>query len=70
MPLYEFSCSCGQREEVLRPVWSLDAPWICKKCGRAMRRVEFPGSTVIIEPVLHLPSEAHIPDYGIIPPRR
>ena len=46
MPLYSYSCpSCGETEDVLRPVGQRNDPVVCKKCCHPAVRIEYPGST-------------------------
>ena len=50
MPLYSFSCpSCGETEDVLRPVAQRNDPVICKKCCHPAVRIEFPGCGFTID---------------------
>ena len=37
MPIYEYQCDCGNKEEVILSVQDGDKPQVCK-CGKAMLR--------------------------------
>ena len=39
MPLYEFECSCGFKDEYVASWMQRDVRRLCPKCGRAMQRV-------------------------------
>lgn len=38
MPTYSYKCSCGQRQEVVRPMSESDLPVLCEKDGFVMAR--------------------------------
>jgi putative FmdB family regulatory protein len=55
MPLYSFKCpTCAKKAEVILPVSQMDTPIPCPCCDETMKRVEFPGCSVYIEPVHEL----------------
>jgi len=38
MPIYEYQCECGNKQEVMLPVQDRNQPQTCSVCGKVMER--------------------------------
>ena len=50
MPIYEYSCGCGQGFEALRPMSEYDKPSTCPECGESADRVLSSSHLRVAEP--------------------